>query len=228
MKKILVVEDDKVLNKTLTYNLKSAGYMVDSVVTVADALDRCKQNEYELLVLDINLPDGSGFEVCRAAKERHVDTAIIFVTAKDMESDLIKGYEQGADDYVTKPFSIAVFQKKVAAILNRFEKKVIGNSFYDGYLMIDFSEMLVTVADQRVTLSPKEMKLLKILVKNAKQLLTRQILLERLWDIDGDFIDDHTLTTTLSSLRKKIETTEHQYIQTVYGMGYMWTSGEIL
>lgn len=227
MKRILVVEDDKILNNTLTYNLKSAGYTVDSVATVAGAMKHSQQNEYELLVLDINLPDGSGFEVCKTFKEHHVDTAIIFVTARDMESDMIKGYEQGADDYVTKPFSIAVFQKKVAAILNRFEKKVIGDSFDDGYLIIDFPEMLVTAGNRRVTLSPKEMKLLKILVKNAKQLLTRQVLLERLWDIDGDFIDNHTLTTTLSSVRKKIETEEHQYIQTVYGMGYMWTGGEL-
>lgn len=226
MKTILVVEDDKILNKTLTYNLKNAGYAVDCAATVADALRHCAQSEYALLVLDINLPDGSGFAVCKAVKQQNADTAIIFVTAKDMESDMLKGYEQGADDYVTKPFSIAVFQKKVAAILNRFEKKAGGDVFDDGYLKIDFSEMLVTAAGNRVTLSPKEMKLLNILVKNAKQLLTRQVLLERLWDIDGDFIDDHTLTTTLSSLRKKIETNAHSYIQTVYGMGYLWTGGE--
>lgn len=90
MKKILVFEDDKVLNNTLTYNLKSAGYTVDSVVTVAEALNRSKDSEYELVVLDINLPDGSGFEVCKAVKEHYADTAIIFVTAKDMESDMIK------------------------------------------------------------------------------------------------------------------------------------------
>ena len=139
---------------------------------------------------------------------------------------MLKGYECGADDYVTKPFSVAVFQKKVAAILSRMEKKNVQDVFEDGYLVIDFTASSCTAGQASVALTPKEWKLLRIFAKSGKQVLTRQILLDRLWDIDGNFVDDHTLTTTLSALRKKIENKEHTYIQTIYGMGYMWTGGE--
>ncbi len=225
MDRILVVEDDRILNMTLTYNLKSAGYEVESVTNAAAAKAIIEKKKYELVVLDVNLPDGNGYEICRAVKAKQ-DAAIIFVTAQDMESDMLKGYECGADDYVTKPFSVAVFQKKVAAILSRIEKKSVSDVFEDGYLAIDFGENSCTAGQAVVALTPKEWKLLKIFAKSKKQVLTRQILLDRLWDIDGNFVDDHTLTTTLSALRKKIENKEHSYIQTIYGMGYMWTGGE--
>lgn len=225
MDRILVVEDDRILNMTLTYNLKSAGYEVESVMNAADAKAIIEEKKYELVVLDVNLPDGNGYDICRAVKEKQ-DAAIIFVTAQDMESDMLKGYECGADDYVTKPFSVAVFQKKVAAILSRIEKKSVPDVFGDGYLTIDFEENSCTAGQAAVALTPKEWKLLKIFAKSKKQVLTRQILLDRMWDIDGNFVDDHTLTTTLSALRKKIENKEHSYIQTIYGMGYMWTGGE--
>lgn len=225
MERILVVEDDKILNMTLTYNLKSAGYDVDSAMNVLEAKNKIEERQYALAVLDVNLPDGDGYEVCRAVKEKQ-NTAIIFVTAQDMESDMLKGYECGADDYVTKPFSVAVFQKKVAAILSRTEKKTMPDVFEDGFLSVDFEKNSCAVAQKATTLTPKEWRLLKIFAKSKKQLLTRQILLEKMWDLDGNFVDDHTLTTTLSGLRKKIETKEYTYIRTVYGMGYMWTGGE--
>lgn len=225
MERILVVEDDRILNMTLSYNLKSAGYEVESVMNAADAKAIAVEHQFALVVLDVNLPDGNGYEVCRAIKEKQ-DAAVIFVTAQDMESDMLKGYECGADDYVTKPFSVAVFQKKVAAILSRIEKKQVLDVFDDGYLAIDFTENTCTAGQVPVALTPKEWKLLKIFAKSGKQVLTIQILLDRLWDIDGNFVDDHTLTTTLSALRKKIENKEHTYIQTVYGMGYMWKGGE--
>lgn len=226
MDRILVVEDDKILNKTLTYNLKSAGYEVDSVQRTADAKRKIQEQQYQLFVLDVNLPDGNGYEVCKCAKQAQAQAAVIFVTAQDMESDMLRGYEFGADDYVTKPFSVAVFQKKVAAILSRMGKEMKSNIFEDGYLRADFSQLRCTAGVKSIMLSPKEWKLLRIFTESKKQLLTRQVLLEKLWDIDGNFIDDHTLTTTLSALRKKIEDKEHSYIQTVYGMGYMWTGGE--
>ncbi len=194
-------------------------------MNAADAKAIAVEHQFALVVLDVNLPDGNGYEVCRAIKEKQ-DAAVIFVTAQDMESDMLKGYECGADDYVTKPFSVAVFQKKVAAILSRIEKKQVLDVFDDGYLAIDFTENTCTAGQVPVALTPKEWKLLKIFAKSGKQVLTRQILLDRLWDIDGNFVDDHTLTTTLSALRKKIENKEHTYIQTVYGMGYMWKGGE--
>lgn len=226
MDRILVVEDDKILNKTLTYNLKSAGYEVDSVLRAADAKRKIQEQQYQLFVLDVNLPDGNGYDVCQCVKQAQAGAAVIFVTAQDMESDMLRGYEFGADDYVTKPFSVAVFQKKVAAILGRMGKETKSDVFEDGYLRADFSQLRCVAGERQITLSPKEWKLLRIFADSKKQLLTRQVLLEKLWDIDGNFIDDHTLTTSLSALRKKIEDKEHTYIQTVYGMGYMWTGGE--
>ena len=110
--RILVVEDDRLLNNTLCYNLSAAGYEVDATLTKSVAERFCRKQEYDLIVLDINLPDGNGFDFCRDIKESRPDTAVIFLTANDMESDMLKGYELGADDYVTKPFPMSVFQKK--------------------------------------------------------------------------------------------------------------------
>lgn len=117
--RILVVEDDQLLNKTLSYNLSAVGYSVDGAMSKAVAIRFLEKQDYDLIVLDVNLPDGNGFDICREVKERRPDTAVIFLTANDMESDMLKGFELGADDYVTKPFPISVFQKKVSAIRSR-------------------------------------------------------------------------------------------------------------
>ena len=178
-----------------------------------------------MIVLDINLPDGNGFDFCRDIKGSRPDTAVIFLTANDMESDMLKGYELGADDYVTKPFPISVFQKKVAALLSRMKKSAGGDCYNDGNLLIDFAEMTATRDGESISFTPMEYRLLKILIKNPRTVLTRQILLEKLWDIDGNFVDEHALTSTISRIRSKIEKPDHAYIKTVYGMGYMWIGG---
>ena len=139
--RILVVEDDRLLNNTLCYNLNTAGYTVDSVLTKSAASGFLTKQDYDLIVLDINLPDGNGFDFCREVKERRPDTAIIFLTANDMESDMLKGYELGAEDYVTKPFPMSVFQKKLAVVLRRLTKQYGGDTYEDGTLTINFSEM---------------------------------------------------------------------------------------
>ena len=223
--RILVVEDDRLLNNTLCYNLSAAGYDVDAALTKSVAERFCRKQEYDLIVLDINLPDGNGFDFCRDIKESRPDTAVIFLTANDMESDMLKGYELGADDYVTKPFPISVFQKKVAALLSRMKKMAGGDCYNDGNLLIDFAEMTATRDGESISFTPMEYRLLKILIKNPRTVLTRQILLEKLWDIDGNFVDEHALTSTISRIRSKIENPDHAYIKTVYGMGYMWIGG---
>ena len=225
MKKILIVEDDTLLNKTLCYNLTIAGYAVDSAVTAVLAKRLFEKQEYDLAVLDINLPDGNGFDLCRDIKERYEDTAIIFLTANDMESDMIKGFELGADDYVTKPFPISVFQRKIAAIFNRITKQTDGDCYDDGNLFIDFSTMTATLAGNIILFTGAEYRTLKVFAKNPQIVLTRQVLLEKLWDIDGNFVDEHALTSNISRIRNKIETGGFQYIKTVYGMGYMWIGG---
>lgn len=222
---ILLVEDDRLLNTTLCYNLSIVGYTVDSAFTKKAANKLCEKRDYDLIVLDINLPDGNGFDFCQEIKERRPDTAVIFLTANDMESDMLKGFELGADDYVTKPFPISVFQKKVSAMLSRIEKKFGGDCYSDGNLFINFSEMTATLSGQTISFTPLEYRLLKVLVKNPRIVLTRQVLLEKLWDIDGNFVDEHALTVAISRIRGKIEINDYQYIKTVYGMGYMWNGG---
>ena len=151
----------------------------------------------------------------------------IKLTANDMESDMLKGYELGAEDYVTKPFPMSVFQKKLAVVLGRLTKQYGGDTYEDGTLTINFSEMSATLSGKQLTFTPLEYRLLKILMKNPQIVLTRQVLLEKLWDADGNFVDEHALTAAISRVRNKIETPVRQYIKTVYGMGYMWIGGAL-
>ena len=223
--KILVVEDDQILNTTLCYNLSVLGYEIDAALTKSTAEHLCEKQEYDLIILDINLPDGNGFEFCQDIKEFHPDTAIIFLTANDMESDMLRGYELGADDYVTKPFHISVFQKKVSALMARITKEASSDCYDDGYLFINFSEMTATLGGETVLFTPMEYRLLKVMTKNPQIVLTRKVLLEKLWDIDGNFVDEHALTSAISRIRGKIEKTGKSYIKTVYGMGYIWIRG---
>lgn len=223
--RILVVEDDHLLNNTLCYNLSTAGYVIDAALTKAVAEIFCEKQSYDLIVLDINLPDGNGFDFCREVKAYRPDTAVIFLTANDMESDMLRGYELGADDYVTKPFPMSVFQKKVSALMSRIKKQIGGDCYDDGTLFINFSEMTATLAGEPLAFTAMEYRMLKVLTKNPKIVLTRQVLLEKLWDVDENFVDEHALTMTISRIRNKIEVNGLSYIKTVYGMGYMWIGG---
>ncbi|HBF7897772.1 response regulator transcription factor [Clostridioides difficile] len=221
MEKILVVEDDSILNKTLSYNLIEDGYIITSKFTAKSALKSIFECEFDLIILDINLPDKSGFELCNEIKENY-NIPIIFLTANDMECDMIKGYELGALDYITKPFNINVFKQKVKAFLNHFTTKTKQDYYRDGYLEINFSELSANINGNQIIFTPLEYRTLKLLTENPKNILTRKVLLEKLWDIDANFVDEHTLTSVISRIRSKIEKENLQYIKTVYGMGYMW------
>ena len=228
MKHILVVEDDSFLNKMVTYNLTADGYDVISVLNVKTATQALNSREFDLVLLDINLPDGNGFELCKLIKPQHPDTIVIFLTANDQESDQIRGYEVGAIDYITKPFVIGALQRKIKAMFAMLEHHKPAKDIYDdGRLFLDFSEQAATLNGKSLSLSPMEFKMLNLFRKNPKQVLTRQQLLEKLWDIDERFVDEHTLTTSISRIRSKIEANGGApYIKTVYGMGYQWTGGE--
>ena len=226
--RILVVEDDRLLNHTLCYNLNTAGYTVDSALTKSVAGSFLTKQDYDLIVLDVNLPDGNGFELCKLIKPQHPDTIVIFLTANDQESDQIRGYEVGAVDYITKPFVIGALQRKIKAMFAMLEHHKPAKDIYDdGRLFLDFSEQTASLNGKHLTLSPMEYKMLNLFRKNPRQVLTRGQLLEKLWDIDERFVDEHTLTTSISRIRSKIESDGGApYIKTVYGMGYQWTGGE--
>lgn len=227
MKKILLVEDDTLLNKTLTYNLISDGYEVASAYTYASAVRCLRKTEFDLVVLDINLPDGNGLNLCGEIRARDHRTYIMFLTANDKESDMLKGYGAGGSDYITKPFSIAVLGKKIDAVFENLERRCPRHDLFDdGILKIDFSEQTAALNGKPLDFTPKEYRALSFFVKNPRIILTKRQLLEKLWDIDGDFVDEHTLTTIISRIRKKIETEQRQYIKTAYGMGYQWMGGE--
>lgn len=222
MKSILVVEDDNLLNKTLSYNLKQEGYTVDCALIKRQAVEYINKKEYDLVILDINLPDGDGFDLCPKIKSKHKNTAVFFLTAKDMENDMIKGFDLGADDYITKPFHISVFKKKVKVLFNKIKNRAHVDCYDDGKLYINFSNLKSILNGEHIIFTPMEYRTLKILVKNPKIVLTRQMLLEKIWDVDENFVDEHTLTTVISRIRNKIEVGGSQYIKTVYGMGYIW------
>lgn len=220
MARILVLEDDLLLGKTLCYNLESDGYATALATDQQQAMELLEGEPFDLAVLDVNLPDGSGYDVCKRLREQG-NTPVIFLTANDMESDMLKGYELGADDYVTKPFSIGVFGRKVAALLRRAQRPA-SDCYADGRLTVDFDAATACIDGRELALTPLELRMLKIFAANPGRVLTRQVLLERLWDAGGNFVDEHALTSSVSRLRGKIESGHHRYIKTVYGMGYLW------
>ena len=158
------------------------------------------QNGIDLVLLDVNLPDGEGFSFCRKVKEQR-KIPVLFLTARDVEEDALTGYEAGADDYIIKPFSIKILLKKMDVMFRR-ESDAKPKVFQDGYLMVDFDKAKVELAGEECLLTPTE--------------------LESVWENDGQFVDKHTLAVNVNRLRGKIEDAEHKYISNVYGMGYQW------
>lgn len=221
MGKVLVVEDDIMLNSGLCYNLEFDEYRAVSAHDAATAMERIKNESYDLIILDVNLPDGDGFELCKKIKSVQ-DTPVVFLTARDLEEDVMTGFDLGADDYITKPFNIHILRKKVAAILKRSKRLENQNLYVCGDLAVDFDRLTASVRGEPVILTPTEYKILKIFTSNPDILLTRQILLEKLYDVDANFVDEHALTVNINRLRGKIETPERKFIRTVYGMGYIW------
>ncbi|MDE6844292.1 MAG: response regulator transcription factor [Lachnospiraceae bacterium] len=223
MKQILIVEDDRLLNKTLTYNLSLDRYNITSMLNARTAAETIKTQEFDLALLDINLPDGSGYDLCQLIKAEQPDTLVIFLTANDQEREQVRGYEAGAVDYITKPFSIVALQHKISAMFAMLEHHKPSEDIYDdGRLCLDFARQTGTLRGKPLTLSAMEYRMLALFCRNSGQVLTRGQLLEKLWDAQENYVDEHTLTTTISRIRGKIEAEGDRYIKTVYGMGYQW------
>lgn len=224
MAKILVVEDDLALSAGLCFALDEAGHLTAAAYTCQKARQLLKTDRFDLVILDVNLPDGNGFDLCRECKSSAPKLPVIFLTANDLEQDELNGFDLGADDYITKPFSIQVLKRRVEAVLRRGTAG--SDCFDDGFLRLDFQALTAARNGERLSITPNEYKLLRLLTANAGAVMTRRLLLEKLWDIGGNFIDDHTLTVTMNRLRAKIEDAGHTYIQTVRGMGYVWTGAQ--
>lgn len=229
MAKILVVEDDLPLSTGLCFELDTSGYLTVAAYNCQKALKLIKIDHFDLAILDINLPDGDGFELCREIKKEQPQLPVLFLTAKDLEQDVLKGFDLGADDYVTKPFHMQILKRRVEVALRRGagNAKALEEGYDDGFLRLDFRTLTAVRNGEQQPITPNEYKLLKILTAHAGNLVTRQILLEKLWDCDGNYVDDHTLTVTMNRLRAKIEDAGHSYIRTVRGMGYIWTGEKL-
>ncbi len=225
MKKILLVEDDRTLSETLMQHLNGHGYHAISAYTKDEAVTKIRNVRFDLILLDIMLPDGNGFAVCETIRKISTDIRIIFLTAKDMEGDILKGYNMGADDYVTKPFSLPVLLKKIAAVTSRIEEASPDVFYADSHLQIDFASLTVHVADKSIKFTPLEFKFLELLIKNAGHIVTREKILDAIWDKRGNYVEESALNTMVSRIRGKIDSEDHRYIKTVYGTGYMWIAG---
>lgn len=228
MRRILVVEDDLALSTGLCFELDLAGYASLPAYNCVKARYLLSQEQPERAILDVNLPDGSGFDLCREIKAKTPELPVIFLTANDLDQDILHGFDMGAEDYVTKPFNMKILLRRVEVALRRTQQKEEpGKDFWsDGYLVLNFSDLTAARGGETMAITPNEYKLLKLLTDHGGQILTRQVLLDRLWDNAGNFIDDHTLTVTMNRLRTKIEDDTHTYIKTVRGMGYIWMGGK--
>ena len=224
MLKILIVEDDLALSAGLCFALDEAGYCSVAAYTCEAARRFWQDDSFHLAILDVRIPDGSGFDLCREMKASAPERPVIFLTANDLERDELNGFDLGADDYITKPFRIQVLKRRVEAVLRRGTAG--SDCFDDGFLRLDFQALTAARNGERLSITPNEYKLLRLLTANAGAVMTRRLLLEKLWDSGGNFIDDHTLTVTMNRLRAKIEDAGHTYIQTVRGMGYVWTGDQ--
>lgn len=221
--KILIVEDDSSLNNGIALSLKQENYEFRQCFTVREAETLLSEEEFDLIILDINLPDGSGFDLCKKIR-KHSSVPIVFLTANDLEIDEVTGLELGGDDYITKPFSLMVLRARVSVLLRRGRQEVKVEKSTIDHFDFDFNSMRFYKNKTKIELSKTEQKLLKILVENRGTVLQRSTLIDKVWTDDADFVDENALSVTIKRLRNKLEDNpvKPQYIKTVYGLGYIW------
>ena len=219
MEHLLLIEEDQALGRGITLALAAGDREPHLARTLAEGRRLFAQLPISLVILDLNLPDGNGLELLTEIRSVS-QVPVLILTANDLESDQVTGLELGADDYVTKPFSMRILLKKVYVILSR--KSQEANIYDDGFLKVDFELGIVQQGVNECLLSPTEYRILKKLIENKGKLLTYSVLLDSLWDEGVQITDKHTLAVNINRLRKKIETEEHSYISNVYGMGYIW------
>lgn len=224
---LLIVEDDATLADGLCRALQNENTETESCRTLqeADTLLQTAmgtESRISLMILDVNLPDGNGFDYLKHVKENY-DIIVIMLTANDMETDIVAGLEMGADDYITKPFSLAVLRARVETQLRRVEAAEQATPGAEGEVVIDdyrfhFAQMLFYHGEQQIELSKTEQRLLRLLVENRGITLTREQLFDDIWSVDSEFVDENTLSVTVKRLRDKLGAQER--IKTVYGIGY--------
>lgn len=224
MNNILYVEDDLSLIDGLKYTLETSGYMIDISRTVKEALTLFKQSQYDLLLLDVTLPDGTGFDNCREVRKLST-VPIIFLTASDEEISIVRGLDMGGDDYITKPFKLNELLSRIKALLRRSTQFSKADTILEANgIKIDTIERLVWKKGTLLELTLIEYKLLCLFMQNPNHLLTREMILDLLWDGNGNYVDDNTLSVYIRRLRSKIEDTPNMpaFLLTERGFGYKW------
>ena len=222
MHRILLVEDDLTLSQGIEFTLVKEGFNIMIANTLKKAEDLFNSQTFDLVLLDVMLPDGSGYDLCRKIRLTS-QVPIVFLTACDDEVNVVLGLDIGGDDYISKPFRVKELVSRLKAILRRGISGVKSNIIFAN-LELDISKGKFYKNNSEVLLSPVEYKLISIFMQNPTQLLTRNIILEKLWDASGEFVDDNTLSVYIRRLREKVEDepSNPKYIETVRGMGYRW------
>ena len=233
MGKILLLEDDKSLNRGISFKLKKEGFEVETAFCIEEAKNIFENNKIDLIITDIGLPDGSGFDFCEEIRKIS-NVYIIMLTALDEEFNAVMGYEIGADDYVTKPFSLAILVSKVKAFMKRAgndeKEKTSENILISEDIEFDYGDYTLILNrenTEKVQLTKTEGKLLKLLMENAMNIIQKEQILDILWDMDGNFVDDNTVAVYMRRLRKKVEKdpSEPVFIKNIRGIGYKWNAG---
>ena len=221
MKQILLLEDDTALGRGIQLALQGPETQMTLVNTLAQAREVLGKGRFDLLLLDVNLPDGSGLELLRQVRGQ---VPVILLTANDLETDIVTGLESGAEDYITKPFSLAVLRARVNAQLRRGKRDA---RVEVGPFVFDFDRMEFRKDGKALELSKTEQKLLRLLVENRGQTLARGTLVDRIWTDGAEYVDENALSVTVKRLRGKLEENPSapQYLKTVYGIGYTWAGG---
>lgn len=221
MNNILLIEDEESLNRAISLKLTKEGYTVYSAFCIREAYRLFEEHKPVLIICDITLPDGSGLDFCTQIR-KNSNVMLLFLTAMDTEIDMINGYEAGADDYITKPFSLAVLISKVNAVMKRHT--VSQNIICSGGITLILDENRAKKDGEYLKLTANEQKLLSYFMQNPMRILSRNQLLEAIWDIDGIFVDGNTLAVNIRRLREKIEDdpSNPSIIKNVRGLGYIW------
>ena len=230
MKNILMVEDDSTIAFAVKYAVEQEGFNLDIAENLENARKIVNSKEYDLILLDVMLPDGNGYEFLKQLREHDEDTLVIFLTACDEEVNIVMGLDIGGDDYITKPFRVRELISRINAILRRKGKSQDSNKKILKFknISIHTLEARVFKNNEEIFLTSAEYKLLLILIQNKNMVLSRAQILEKLWDVTYDFINDNTLSVYIKRLREKIEddSSKPQYILTVRGLGYKWNGSD--
>ena len=217
MKKILLVEDNETIIMGLKYSLEQEGFQVISAKTAKESKEKLDNKNIDIVLLDVSLPDGNGFEICKEIKEKN-DMPIIFLTAQDEETSIVLGLDLGADDYIVKPFRTRELISRIKSVLRRYGKKEENNIIQYKNIKIDTISAKVYKNNKEIIFTSLEYRILLMLFTNQNKLITREQLLEKIWDIAGNFVNDNTLTVYIKRIREKLE--DDSIIKTVRGLGY--------